>query len=286
MNRALLVGINYRTGPNKDYPLNGCLNDVHAMAEVITTNFGFNNAANRRMLTEASATTANILERLEWLVDAAQPGDVLYFHYSAHGSQMVTTDYEAGEEADGLDEVLVPFDMDWREKIIKDDDFKRIFSKVPAGVNLTVTLDCCHSGGGLRSGYSFGPEWQSDPIPVKPRFVPMPLDIANRAIGLDIKPKERTIQDPQIVAANDQVGLLVSGCKSSQTSADAWLGNRYMGACTFHMIDILKRSKYSIDYTTLVRTLNRKLKQANFTQNPELNGKADLFSQKFLRPFV
>ena len=79
--KALLVGINaYHDGA-----LRGCVNDVIRVNQVITHHFGFTKNTDKRMLVDASATSANILNRLEWLVDDAQAGDVLFFHYSGHG---------------------------------------------------------------------------------------------------------------------------------------------------------------------------------------------------------
>jgi hypothetical protein len=52
-------------------------------------------------------TRANILRGVDWLVKGVQAGDVLFFHFAGHGTQQPDTD---GNEADGLDEALVPCD--------------------------------------------------------------------------------------------------------------------------------------------------------------------------------
>lgn len=140
--RALLVGLNYKGTPNE---LRGCENDIMAMNEVITTKFGFTDNTQKRVITGPSGTTKNIMDRLKWLVDGLKPGDHAFFHYSGHGSQLPDTDYDLNEEPDGLDEIICPVDLDWREKVIKDDDFRKVFANVPAGVRLTVLLDCCLS---------------------------------------------------------------------------------------------------------------------------------------------
>ena len=56
--KALLVGINY---PGTSHALRGCVNDVMMVSEVLTKEFGFK-AKEKRMLTDESATTANIME--------------------------------------------------------------------------------------------------------------------------------------------------------------------------------------------------------------------------------
>jgi hypothetical protein len=282
MKKALLCGINY-TGTQ--HALRGCVNDIIAINEILVNNLGFTDPKYIRMLTDDSATTQNILERLEWLVDDAQPGDVLYFHYSGHGAQMPIMDYNKMDEPDGMDEVIVPIDMNWRDKIIKDNDFKRIFGKVPKDVNLTVTLDCCHSGDGLRD---FLPpiEMRDDLLgPTRTRAISAPIDIMNRAYGLELQPKERALQIRNI---EDQSGLLISGCKSDQTSADAWIqqANKFYGALTYCMVQLLKQNNFQLSYRQMVETLNVILCQSGFSQRPELNGKAELFEKLFLQPYV
>lgn len=282
--KALLVGINY---PGTDHALRGCVNDVTLMSTVLSKHFGFT-SKNKRMLTDRSATTTNIMRRLHWLVDGAHEGDVLYFHYSGHGSQMVNQKYDMDDyEPDGLDEIICPVDLDWREKLIRDDDLKRIFDKVPDGVNLTVMLDCCHSGGGADHIYQYQPTGEAsvdhDPFsPNKSRLLPIPADIANRALGMDLKPRARAVQSPE----GHGTGLLISGCQSHQTSADAWIHNRYIGAATFFLNHELEKRRYDATYEAVVRQMNIKLAQYGYTQRPELNGNKGLFDCKFLEPFV
>lgn len=280
--KALLVGINY---PGTSHALRGCVNDVMLMSSVLSSKYGFD-ARNKRMLTDASATTRGIMQRLQWLVAGARPGDVLYFHYSGHGSQMADQRYDSDYEPDGLDEIICPSDLDWRKNVIRDDDLKEVFNQVPDGVNLTVFLDCCHSGGGADHMYQYQPSGVAavdhDPFsPNKSRLLPMPSDIANRAIGLDLQPRERRLQSNNTKTA----GMLISGCQSHQTSADAWIHNKYQGAATFFLNHELKKARYNLDYWTLVERMNIKLKHYGYTQRPELNGQRDLYSKKFLNSF-
>lgn len=274
--KALMVGINAYGGGND---LNGCINDVMLVNDIITNKYGFTDSTNKRMLTDASATTANIVDRLHWLVDDAQPGDVLLFHYSGHGTQVVDVDYNVPGSQPELMEAICPVDLDWRTKIIKDKDFKAIFSKVPFGVNLTVILDSCHSGSGLR-------ELINPNTPNRHKFIEMPADIANRGFGLNLALKPRCVQDPHVIDYEDQTGILIAGCKSTQTSADAWIHNRYDGACTYYLAKVLGESNYDITYTDLVDKMNVEMGADGYEQNPELDSPAALMTKKVLQPFV
>ncbi|HEV7715172.1 MAG TPA: caspase family protein, partial [Steroidobacteraceae bacterium] len=73
--RALLIGINdYKSVPG----LQGSVNDVQTMREVLVTRWGFPEA-NIRMVTDQAGTRAGILAALEDLVRTAGPNDTVYF---------------------------------------------------------------------------------------------------------------------------------------------------------------------------------------------------------------
>lgn len=84
--KALLVGCNYR---GTDAELRGCINDVHAMRDLLASE-GFPHG-NMTILTDDNhsmlPTRANILRGMQWLVAGAEQGDVFFFHFSGHGSQ-------------------------------------------------------------------------------------------------------------------------------------------------------------------------------------------------------
>ena len=145
MKKALLVGINRYPDPRNE--LKGCVNDVRQMAETLKRRYGFPGDGNMRILTDARATTKAILDGLSWLTAGASPGDSLVFHYSGHGSQV--PDRNGDETTDRLDEILCPYDLDW-DHPLTDDDLAAACANVPQGALLTVILDCCHSGTGLR----------------------------------------------------------------------------------------------------------------------------------------
>lgn len=72
----------------------------------------------------------------------SRPGDSLWFSFSGHGSQI--KDYN-GDEADGMDETILPVDYKTAGHIV-DDDLYAIVRRITRGARLTVLLDACHSG--------------------------------------------------------------------------------------------------------------------------------------------
>jgi hypothetical protein len=171
--KALLVGINaYPTAP-----LQGCVNDVELMHDLLIQKYDFP-ADDVRVLCDARATTDAIKHRLDWLVADAKPDDVLVFHFSGHGSQ-VRDRGPQDELADHKDEILCPYDLDWRDKVITDDDLAQFIKRVPDGVNFYVVLDCCHSGTGTRDLRPPG-EDGGNPHRINYRYLPPPFDIEAR----------------------------------------------------------------------------------------------------------
>jgi len=269
--RALIVGINYVGTSNE---LRGCVNDANLVNKTLTEQYGFTDV---RMLLDEEATTKAMLNNLRWLVADAKSGDILYFHYSGHGSQLRD---KSGDEADGLDEIICPVDLNWIDKVITDDQLKSIFGGVPVGVNLTVTLDCCNSGGGLDQANQYQALGAADRaaqpggrfIP-PPKYTPEQLAEGVKKYGFKRKILQRNV---------DATGLMISGCQSHQTSADAYIDGDYIGACTYYLNKTLADNDYKINYKDLVDTMNNDLANAGFTQRPELNGSGKLFGDEFL----
>ena len=95
------------------------------------------------LLLDEQATRAAILDGLERLVGSGRPGDVLVFQYAGHGTQV--RDLDGDETDDALDEAFCPVDFATGALLI-DDDVAQVFSRIPAGVNVTCFIDSCNSG--------------------------------------------------------------------------------------------------------------------------------------------
>ncbi|HOV88287.1 MAG TPA: caspase family protein [Syntrophobacteraceae bacterium] len=245
MKKALLVGINDYPGTFCD--LMGCVNDVQNMQDLLTSLFGFRKE-DICILTDRDATALNILKALEMLVYDAKPGDQLIFHYSGHGSQVPDT---SGDEKDRWDEILCPYDLDWSENVVRDDDLNRIFETVPAGVHVEVFLDSCHSGTGLRA---LEGEYR------KQRFLPVPVEVMGSCTPVkSIKPIKPA-----------KVQVLWAACRSNQYAADALLNGKYGGAFTTFLCDLVRSSQGTISRKDLLTTLRKGLKANRFAQVPQL----------------
>lgn len=263
--KALLVGINY-TGTS--HALRGCINDVNNMQTMLRSIYRFTQI---ETLLEKQATTKNILSSLYNMVTTAESGDHVLFHFSGHGSQVRD---DNGDEADGLDEIICPIDLNWRDRIIRDDDLKKIFDLAKEGVEITVILDCCHSGDGIDQPNKYSPVTNTIRKIFKPklssRYLAPPAHLAVRSFSRSIK---RPVENNSV---------LISGCRSYQTSADARINGQFCGACTYAIITTLQHNQWNMTHKDLTDDINNMLSRMGFTQRPELSGPERRLNDKFL----
>ncbi|ASC72532.1 uncharacterized protein XM38_034900 [Halomicronema hongdechloris C2206] len=108
---ALLVGINeypatvLEVSGTQPLGLRGTLMDVEMQRELLIHRFGFS-ASDIVLLTNAQATRTGIIDAFQHhLIDQAQPGDAVLFHFSGYGSQIRLAD-----QPDVCRRSLVPVD--------------------------------------------------------------------------------------------------------------------------------------------------------------------------------
>ena len=142
--RALLIGIERYRSVNQ---LIGTVNDARAMKGFVSARLGFDESE-IRMLLDSEATRDNILRSIEdWLIAGTRPGDDVFLYFSGHGSQQRD---DNGDEADGLDETLVPVDATIgadriARGMIADDEIAALLTRL-SGRRVYVVVDTCHSG--------------------------------------------------------------------------------------------------------------------------------------------
>ncbi|MCP4108721.1 MAG: caspase family protein [Desulfobacteraceae bacterium] len=271
--KALLVGINDYQGISD---LNGCINDVKNMRDILRNYFGFRND-DIRVLIDSRATKKNILTRLEWMVKNAKSGDVLVFHFAGHGSQV--RDRDGDELRDRLDELICPYDMNWDGTYILDDDLDRIFNSVPNGALLEVFLDCCHSGSGTDIASSRSVDFGFE-NPVRLRYLPPPFDITCRYEG-----EENILSAPMGFKSETRSTsrhVLWAGCRDNQTSADAIIDGEPHGAFTYHFCRNLREADGNISRKELIDRIRYTIRN-NSAQVPQLECDQSSFDKRPLQ---
>jgi hypothetical protein len=282
--KALLVGLN--AYPNPANALRGCINDVLQMSSLLQRGFGFSDVRHVRMLTDERATTAAIKGRLRWLLDGTSEGDVLVFHYSGHGAQV--RDRHGDELDDGLDEIICPYDLDWDDPFT-DDDLYECVSGLKAGVNLTVVLDSCHSGTGLREARV------AASTAAKPRCLDAPPDIYHRSdpVIADLGPAHRYTMTRARTElrlrrfghrAAEAGATLLAACRSDQVSADAWIDGDFHGAFTYFLCAAAEQARFQLTYVELLARTRELLRENGFDQLPQLEAPREVQSLPIFAP--
>lgn len=150
---ALVVGIN-------DYPqpvpkLYGCLNDVNHVCDFLNDRFAEN--LNMEILKDGDATRGNIIKMFRNHLGKASKDDVVFFHYSGHGSRGVSAPEFKEFFPDEKDETLVchdsrkpgGFDLADKELAVL------LWELAQKDPHIAVNLDCCHSGSATRTADDF-----------------------------------------------------------------------------------------------------------------------------------
>jgi secreted trypsin-like serine protease len=205
--RALLVGIDQYQNPK--FNLKGSVNDVRNMRALLIDTFRYQSEQIVTLI-DAQATRANILKTFDdWLIRGSAPGARVFFFMSSHGAQVPDLN---GDEEDGLDETLVPYDTRLetqngkqvlRNQII-DDEIDALLKRI-ADRNVTVVIDACHSGTGTRGSNDLEPGTAKCLCAVLDDYDPRPLVTADRSAGVrstrSAEPKQGFIERRDNVVA-------------------------------------------------------------------------------------
>ena len=271
--RALLIGINRYQMAGAD--LRGCANDVNDLSAALVEFHGFKKD-DIAVLTDGAATKKAMQDGIKTLVREAKKGDVALLHYSGHGSNVPD---DNGDEPDGRDEILCPTDLDWDDPL-RDDWLRTTFDGLRAGVSFTVIMDCCHSGTNTRA--ILPPD-----APVIQRYLPSPWGLRAvesgrslpRKVTSELRRSKRSTRKAKDIVKAELPEVLITGCRDNQTSADAFINNRYNGALTFALVEAMRKGKGKLTYRDLHDRASDVLKTRKFDQVPQLEGRTDRFDQ-------
>ncbi len=267
---ALLIGINTYKAPFIP-PLKGCRNDVELMASVLRSRFGVADEQ-LRVIVDEQATHAAIKQGIrEHLISTAQnakaagqPIPAFLFHFSGHGSMARDA---SGAKATGLDETMVPHDSRQSDILdIKDWELGALIDELALYTdNITVVLDCCHSGSGTRDA-----ELTTRQCP--PDLRPQPERSPVIATGT-----RSAATDPS-TPLNSHV--LLAACSNSQSAneyVDSSSGEkRYYGAMSYALAEELAKTPAgNASYREIYQRVCRRLKQWYPLQSPQCEGDRD-----------
>ena len=237
LKKGLVIGCNYVGTKNA---LRGCIIDAINIKNMLLSKYNFNNV---KVLTDESddkPTRDVILNEMLNLLRNSNENDELFISFSGHGTY---TYDQNNDEKDGKDELFVPLDL----KCIRDDDFKNMIqTNLKKNVKLFILFDCCHSGSMLDLKYQY-------------------LDSTNyNNVSINSNSKE-TLGSV----------YMISGCMDSQTSADAYINNKFQGAMTWSLLDTLNKNS-NLTWKDLVVKMRESLRNSKYTQVPQFSSGREL----------
>lgn len=104
---------------------------------------------NIKIMRDSEATKRGIVDAINTLIGISQPGDVVQLHFSSHGIQLKD---DNGDEADGRDEAIVPYDYVKNDSssYLRDDELMLLLNLLRKKVGVTgqiiLSMDVSHSG--------------------------------------------------------------------------------------------------------------------------------------------
>jgi len=253
--RALLVGIDNYKYPDKIPSLAGSINDVEDMRAVLIGKFEFP-AENITVLKDAEATHAGIISAIRTqLIAKAQPGDIVVFHYSGHGSQMPD---KTKKMIGGVDETIVPYDSrDDAGKVfdISGAELHGLLLQLAAKTrNITFILDSCHSGTLVRGARVRG-------IIADERQPPPPPSYAVETRGLG-----------QIEGSSGLQYAFIAAATSRESAFEHFSEGKVHGALTYFLTRQLRAAKAAATYRDIMDSVIGNVTSNYPSQHPSLEG--------------
>jgi hypothetical protein len=274
--------------------LKGPANDVSHLRDLLVDRFGF---APDDILTveKQAATKAGLIRAIETqLVARSQPGDLCLLYYSGHGTQVA--DQAPLDEAEGLDEALVPYDanithglrLDSRkacdgigcegdkcdggdpvpETLLLDDQLNVLLGRIKTN-NVVVLLDACHSGTATRGG-AVDKRW------VRAKAIDKTNTTGSVAASDDLG---GDLLEPTVLtaAASNQTAkdwpfLAEQRAAAGQADGASSNSNDNMGAFTYFLLEALQSQENST-YRQVMDHIAARLTAREFTQTPQLEGR-------------
>lgn len=242
--RALLIGIS--DYPHYDdseivswNPIHGA-NDVGLIVGTLKKQ-GFNVVK----LIDKDATASKIRTAFQKFSNECKLGDIIYIHFSGHGQPVEDLD---GDESDGWDESIVPYDAPKSyikdkyhgENHILDDELnevlKTIRKKVGPNGYVAVAIDACHAGSSYRG------EEEEDTVIV--RGTSSGFSSMNKPFvpKIDKRSKIKIEQSATISPI-----CLIEACRSYQVNREIKENGIYYGSLSFYLNMIFQKTSLRRD---------------------------------------
>lgn len=237
-------------------------------------------------ITNEQATKAGITNSFNNLIRKSQAGDIVVFHFSGHGQQVTDTN---GDELDGLDEALVPYDAGKTNRNgsgnlkthLIDDELNAILgnlrSKVGTKGDVLVFLDACHTGTATRSTDDSDPNAVyrgTNEVFVIPGFekVKDSTNTQTETLYSEDQPITRS--------GTNQISpiLIISACSAEQQNKEYQENGKGYGSLSYALSKVLTKNTTGISYIAFFESLRNEmlpLMGRRHYQTPQIEGSSN-----------
>lgn len=234
--RALVIGISeYQQDIENAWDNIHGANDAELISSILVKQ-GFKTTK----ICNKSATASRIRKEIKTMIASCKNGDIIYLHFSCHGQPFEDLN---GDEDDGWDESLIPYDAPktYQKGLyeganhILDDElheyFNQIRTKIGSNGFLCVVIDACHAGGSAR-GDEFEEDEEQYCRGTKDAFSPSEKIYRPRINASGHFVIERNRSQGNI--------LILEACRSYQFNYEIKQDGKYYGPLSYYVSKVLK----------------------------------------------
>lgn len=266
---AIVVGVGeYQRSrslpPADSLDLLGPKNDSLAVAQMLKDRYGLA-TDHLWLLRDAQATRKEIFAGWDWVQDWAEPGDLVIFYFSGHGTRL--PERIPGSKPDGYDSALCPYDAVDRAGLIAGYEIGERIDRLRTD-QVVVLVDACSSGSASRSlgrpkfappnAFGLPPLAAPRSNPAIPAPAAPPRTNAGEILSSGLTQHPGRQKERYLGAAGTLEEALDYPILT--TPGPAGGDNRYMGLMTYYLLEALREDTAgTLTYTELARRLTRKI---------------------------
>lgn len=242
--RALLIGISdyptYSESADATWSSIHGANDVQIIGKTLKAQ-GFKIST----LTNSNATASKIRKALKKIQTEVRAGDILYLHFSCHGQPVEDLN---GDEKDGWDEAIVPYDAQkiYRKGIYKgenhilDDELNNYFNAIRTKVGpqgfVYVVIDACHAGASYRG------DEEEDSVITRGTSKGFSMSYKQYAPPIDKRGKIKI--EKSFSMANV---FILEACRSYQVNSEIKEEGKYIGSLSYYVNKVMQSEKIGMN---------------------------------------